>query len=60
MLKLLASHFNNTYSIDLRNYERENDKKFDLLNYIDVNDIDKILLIGNRDYFLLKTFDMEV
>lgn len=60
LLKLLASHFNNTYSIDLRNYERENDKKFDLLNYIDVNDIDKILLIGNRDYFLLKTFDMEV
>ena len=60
ILKLLASHFNKTYSIDLRNYQRENNKKFNYLEYIKENKIDKVLLIGNSDYFALNDFNMEV
>lgn len=60
LLKLLASHFNKTYSIDLRNYERENGKKFNYSNYLEKNHIDKVLLIGNRDYFSMEEFNLEV
>ena len=60
ILKLLASHFNKTYSIDLRNYERENNKKFNYLEYLNDNNIDKVLLIGNKDYFAMSEFDLEV
>lgn len=60
ILKLLASHFNKTYSIDLRNYKRENGKIFDYFDYIEKNKIDKILMIGNRDFFRLEEFNLEV
>ena len=60
ILKLLASHFNKTYSIDLRNYERENNKKFNYLEYLNDNNIDKVLLIGNKDYFAMGEFNLEV
>ena len=60
ILKLLASHFNKTFSIDLRNYERENGKKFNYKEYLEKNDIDKVLLIGNIDYFKMKEFNLEV
>ena len=60
LLKLLASHFNKTYSIDLRNYERENNKKFNYLEYLNDNNIDKVLLIGNKDYFTMSEFNLEV
>lgn len=60
ILKLLASHFNKTYSIDLRNYERENNKKFNYLEYLNDNNIDKVLLIGNKDYFAMSEFNLEV
>lgn len=60
ILKLLASHFNKTYSIDLRNYERENNKKFNYLEYLNNNNIDKVLLIGNKDYFAMSEFNLEV
>ena len=60
LLKLLASHFNKTYSIDLRYYEKDNGKKFDYSEYIEKNNIDKVLLIGNRDYFRGYTFNVEV
>ncbi len=60
LLKLLASHFNKTYSIDLRYYQKENNKKFNYLEYIKENNIDKVLLIGNIDYFLKEEFMVEV
>lgn len=60
ILKLLASHFNKTYSIDLRNYERSNNKKFNYISYINDNKIDKVLLIGNIDYFRMEEFNLEV
>ena len=60
LLKLLASHFNKTYSIDLRNYARENNQEFNYKEYLKKNNIDKVLLIGNKDYFAISTFNLEV
>lgn len=60
VLNLLANHFNKTFSIDLRHYERQKDKEFNYLEYIRQNNIDKVLLIGNRDYFRSLEFNMEV
>lgn len=60
ILELIASHYNKTYSIDLRNYERENGKKFNYKQYIQDNDIDKIIFIGNIDFFVSDVFNVEV
>lgn len=60
ILKLLASHFNKTYSIDLRNYERENGNKFNYNDYIENNNIDKVLIVGNVHYFGMNEFNLEV
>ena len=59
ILKLLASHFNKTYSIDLRNYERTFGAKFQFSEYVKDNQIDKVLLIGNIDYFTMSEFMLE-
>lgn len=59
ILKLLASHYNNTYSIDLRYYEVYMDKTFDLSDYLDSHDIDKVLFIGNISFYANDTFIME-
>lgn len=54
--ELLASHFNKTYNVDLRAYKSEMGKEFELKKFIKEKDIDKVLLIGNKDYFVLETF----
>ena len=59
LLKLIASHFNKTYAIDLRNYEHENNKRFKYSKYVTENKIDKVLLIGNRDYYKAQEFNLE-
>lgn len=59
LLKLLASHFDTTYSIDLRNYEHFMGKLFDLDEYISERDIDKVLFIGNIDFYILNDFMLE-
>lgn len=59
ILELLAGHYNNTYSIDLRHYERTVGKKFVLSEYVEGKDIDKVLLIGNSDFFTDDDFIME-
>ncbi|MBQ3099887.1 MAG: hypothetical protein IJC50_02740 [Clostridia bacterium] len=59
ILELLAGHFNNLYSIDLRHYERTVGKKFVLSEYAEDKDIDKVLLIGNSDFFTDDDFIME-
>ena len=59
ILKLLASHFNKTYSIDLRSYEGTFGSKFQFSKYIEENQIDKVLLIGNIDYFTMEEFMLE-
>lgn len=59
ILKLVASHFNRTVSIDLRSYENYMGKKFSLEDCIKTNSIDKVLLIGNVDYYLSDDFVLE-
>ncbi len=43
--KLLASHFDKTYIIDLRHYEDENNKKFDIIQYTKEHNINKVLIL---------------
>lgn len=59
ILNLLSTHYNKTFSIDLRDYERVFGKPFDYKKYIDDNDIDKILLIGNIDFYRMSEFNLE-
>lgn len=60
ILKLLASHFNKTFSIDLRNYNYYMGQDFNISEYIEKNEIDKVLFIGNLDYFVSEEFALEV
>ena len=57
--ELLASHFNHTYNVDLRNYERENGKPFNLDAFVTEHSIDRILLIGNIDYYVMEEFNLK-
>lgn len=59
ILKLLASHFNRTYSIDLRNYQAQIGSAFRFSDYVAAHQITKVLLIGNVDYFTMDTFRLE-
>ncbi len=56
VLKLVATHFNNTHSIDLRFYESYMKKPFSFQKYIKEHEIDKVLLIGNINYFSSEDF----
>lgn len=56
ILKLIASHYNCTYSIDLRYYEAYMQEPFSLSEYLQENEIDQVLLIGNIDYYLMPEF----
>ena len=56
LLKLLASEFENLYSIDLRNYETDVGKPFDLASYAAEHEIDAVLLIGNLDFWKMDEF----
>ncbi len=60
VLKLIASHTSKLYSVDLRNYLALMGEPFDFVSYLEKNRIDKVVLIGNVDYFLLESFDLEV
>jgi hypothetical protein len=60
VLKLLATHYDNLYSIDLRYYEHSMGQPFDLTSYTQKNGISQVLLIGNLDYYTQDTFDPEV
>ena len=58
ILKLLASHFNETYSIDLRYYKTSIGKEFNFAEYVSEHKISKVLLIGNVDYFYSVEFEI--
>ena len=60
ILELIGSHYNKTYSIDLRHYEREFDKKFNYNEYVKEHDIDKVVFIGSMFYFSDETFNVGV
>lgn len=59
VLKLLASHFGRTYAVDLRYYEALMGQSFDLAAYIRDHSIDRVLLMGNIDYFTSDDFALE-
>lgn len=50
--KLVASHFNRTFVVDLRHYTELTSESFDIYKYIETNKIDKVLII--MDYGFLK------
>lgn len=57
VLKLLASHFGKTYSVDLRYYMDENGTAgLDITQYIERNNIDKVLVVGSDFLFADPTF----
>ena len=59
ILKLLATHFNETHSIDLRHYSTTFGERFSFSKYVEENDIDKVLIIGNGEFFGLSMFCLE-
>ncbi len=59
ILKLLAAGFDRTYSIDLRNYQAQCGKQFRLSEYIETNDIDKLLLIGSIGFYTSEEMMLE-
>ena len=59
ILKLIASHFNCTYSVDLRYYSAYMEEDFRLTDYLKEHNITKVLLIGNIDYFIMSEFMLE-
>ena len=60
ILKLLASHYNRTHSIDLRNYAAKMGHAFDFDTYVETNEIDTVLLIGNIDFWVMNEFSLEM
>lgn len=59
ILKLLASHFGKTFSVDLRNYERDMGSAFAFSRYVEQNQTGTVLLAGNCDYFTMPEFMLE-
>lgn len=57
--KLIASHFNKTYDVDLRHYENTFKEKFDIKEYIEKNNIDKVIIIADYNFLLDDNFDIE-
>ena len=57
IIELLASHFNKTFNIDLRNYEKNT---FDLNEFVKKHNIKNVLLIGNVDFYRLSDFNLKV
>lgn len=51
ILKLMASHFDRVYSVDLRSYEQDMGKPFRLAEYLREHEIKKVLLVGNTTFF---------
>lgn len=58
ILKLIASHFNKTYSIDLRYYEHYMGEEFDFDSYVAENEIDKVLIIGSVNFYQSEEFSV--
>jgi len=59
IIKLLASHFDRTFCVDLRYYEAYMEQPFVLESYLADHGIDQVLLIGNIDFFVSDDFRLE-
>ncbi len=51
LLRLLAAHHNVTCAVDLRYYESDMGRDFDFDSYLEEQNIDRVLLIGDNSYF---------
>ena len=56
ILKLLATHFDKTFGVDLRYYSHYMGEEFSLGDYVEKNEIDKVLFFGNMDFFTSEEF----
>jgi len=56
--KLIASHFNKTYIVDMRNYYSLFEEEFEIYKYIKKNNIDKVLVIMNYDFLYGDSFKL--
>lgn len=59
ILKLLASHYDHTYSVDLRYYKTFLGRPFDFSAYVAEHNISKVLLMGNIDFYIQDAFNPE-
>ncbi len=50
--ELVGCHFNKTYVVDLREYMTQTGKSMKIHEYLERNDIDKVLILGDVSYFL--------
>lgn len=60
VLKLLVSHYDRLYSIDLRYYKNYMKQDFCLGEYLAEHGIEQVLLIGNIDFLTMTEFELEV
>ena len=58
LLNLLASSHSNTYSVDLRHYEREMGHPFNLSAYVQEHEITQVLFIGSNSFFTMEEFNL--
>ena len=56
VIKLLASHYEYTYSIDLRYYSKVTGKNFVFDNYVSDHPVDDVLVMGNAYYYMQSPF----
>lgn len=59
ILKLLASHFETVYAIDMRNYEENMGQPFRFSSYIADHEVDMVLFNGSSSYFRSGAFPVE-
>lgn len=57
--KLIASHFNKTYVVDLRHYAWAKGEDFNIKEYLKDNKIDKVLIISDFNFLQDHDFDIE-
>jgi len=57
--KLIASHFDKTYVIDLRHYKDLTNQNFNVKEYINKNKINKVLIIMDYGYLKDQSFNMD-
>lgn len=56
ILKLVASHYDRTHAIDLRNYTHYMGSEFQLTSYLKQHEIDTVLFIGSIGFYTAETF----
>lgn len=59
VLKLLASHYDQTFAVDLRNYEHYMGSPFALSSYLEEHSIDTVLFLGSIGFYTSETFRVE-